>query len=225
MIVIGGVPMSEYEGWELWWRWVLAHFKGASIGIVAGCVVGGFAGLVSLFVCGYYAILIAPLAGWIVFAGAIGWAQQLVLWPYSPMTWTQYTLGGFVIALPVSFLAGGATVQSPLVWVRAGLLGGAVLGVAQWGVLRQESSRAWLWVPANMVAWALGGAAAYAVNAYLTDATGLATLQTPIAFLAPILDPLASAGTAVLIVAAITGFGLLWIQEEAAPFRALLRRQ
>jgi hypothetical protein len=217
--------MNEYEGWDLWPRWVLAHFKGATLGIVAGCVVGGFAGLISLVLCGYYAILIAPLAGWVAFAATIGWAQQLVLWPYSPMTWTRYTLGGFVIALPVSFWAGAATVQSPLDWMRAGILGGAVLGVAQWAVLRQESTRAWVWVPANMVAWALGGAAAYAVNACLTGVTQLATLQTPVAFLAPILDPLASAGTAVLIVAAITGFALLWIQEEAALHQSLLRRQ
>ncbi len=215
--------MNEYQGGDLWRRWILAHLKGAALGIVVGIAVGAVIGTGSLFVCSYCAFLVAPLVGLLALALVLGWAQQLVLWPYDSLAWTRNTLLGALVALPASFFAGAGAVRDPLGWVGAGIVGGAILGLAQWWVLRQKYPRAWLWVLANMLAWPLGGAAAFAVNILLTAATGLATFQTPLAFLAVILNPAASLATALLVVASITGAALLWLQQEAAAQMALLK--
>src|SRR5690242_12598687 len=78
--------MNEYDGWDLWRRWVLAHLKGVASGIVAGSLVGAVVGFASAFVCSYCWILVGPLAGWLVFAFALSWAQQRVLWPATALT-------------------------------------------------------------------------------------------------------------------------------------------
>jgi hypothetical protein len=55
-----------------------------------------------------------------------------------------------------------ATVAEPAQWIvlllAAGLgaVGGAVLSFAQWLTMRKKVARAFLWIPANMLAWMVG---------------------------------------------------------------------
>src|SRR5215212_8826979 len=124
--------MNEYDGWDLWRRWVLAHVKGLALGIALGCVVGALAGIVSLFVCAYCAILVGPGAGWLAFVVMLGLAQENALWPGQPLNWTRHTVAGGLLALVAAVFAGGGSVVSPLNWIGAGVAGGAVLGLVEW---------------------------------------------------------------------------------------------
>lgn len=208
--------MNDYQGSDLWRRWMLAHLKGAAIGMIVGIIAGAVIGGGSLFVCSYCAVLVAPFTGVVALALVLGRAQQLVLWPYEPLAWTRSTVLGALVALPASVISGAGAVRDPLGWVWGGIVGGGILGLAQWWVLSRKYPRAWVWILANMVAWPLGGVAALVVNRLLTEATGIAAAQTPLAFLAVVLNPLASMATALVVVAAITGAALLWLQQEAA---------
>jgi hypothetical protein len=57
---------------------------------------------------------------------------------------------------------GDAAAQEPETWVMLlmaaamGLFLGMVLSLPQWWVLRRAVNRAWIWIPANCAAWALG---------------------------------------------------------------------
>ena len=55
-----------------------------------------------------------------------------------------------------------------------GLFLGAVLGIPQWLVLRRVVKGAWLWIPANCLAWALGMPVIFAMvdRAYAVYAAG-----------------------------------------------------
>jgi hypothetical protein len=76
---------------------------------------------------------------------------------------------GLVVALGIGERTGfAAEVADGAV---AGALGGTVVGVAQWLVLRDRAANARWWVPASIVAWAIGAAVADGSPSSSTDWT------------------------------------------------------
>ena len=81
---------------------------------------------------------------------AAGWRVWLLWMLASTVGWV---VGG-VMFVPVVVLAG--TALDVLVgWAVAGAVGGAVVGVWQWLVLREQSVRAGWWIVASTAGWAV----------------------------------------------------------------------
>lgn len=87
-----------------------------------------------------------------------------------------------------------------------GIALGALLGAAQWTVLRNHVPRAGWWIPANAVAWAIGMALVFAGMSFIPD-SGVVTPGIVVALLVFIV----LAGTAV---GAIHGLALIWLVRE-----------
>jgi len=161
---------------------VLANAVGEAVGLGITALVGaavvlsvveGSGGLATLG-----AAVLAVLAGTLVEGTAVGTAQWLVLRrPLPRMRWRSWaaatgtgallawTLGmipSTVLSLGAGSGGGGTARTEPseaLVYALAFLMGlalGPVLGFAQWLALRRYVRGAWLWMPANALAWALG---------------------------------------------------------------------
>lgn len=117
---------------------------------------------------------VAVIAGTLVEGTVVGTAQWLVLrGPLPTMRWRTWALAtgagafvawtlGMVPSTALSFGEGsGRAAEPPLAAMLGlaflmGLVLGPVLGFAQWLVLRRFVGRAWLWMPANALAWAPG---------------------------------------------------------------------
>lgn len=115
---------------------------------------------------------------------AVGWFQWSVLRRVLPSlslkTWWLATAIGAFIAwtlgmIPSTFMASmeeAAAAGPPpepsdlLLYTAAagmGLVLGPILGLPQWWVLRRYVNDAWLWLPANAIAWAWGMIVIFAV--------------------------------------------------------------
>lgn len=163
----------------LWLKWVLANSAGELIGLGATFAIGAglFSGLAEDL--GIAATLVG--AGLMTATGAlegavVGLAQWLVLRVAIPgigrRAWVVATVIGAVIAwflgsVPMVLVSlfqqpGRETAGEPsqvvvlLLAAGMGLVAGLILSVAQWLVLRKHVQRAWLWLPANALAWAAG---------------------------------------------------------------------
>jgi hypothetical protein len=163
----------------LWRRWVLANSLGelVGLGLTFAIGIGLFSGLAEAP--GLSAALLSAALMTITGAleGAIvGTAQWLVLKKafvtLSRSTWVWATIIGAVLAWgagsipmilasssPESAAAAAPEPPQSLMLAMAsgiGLVAGAVLSAAQAVVLRKHVTRAWRWLPANAVAWAVG---------------------------------------------------------------------
>lgn len=165
---------------QLWSRWIFANAFGEVFGLGLTFVITGFAfskldsqqTITSILL----SFAFAALSGGVE-ATAIGLAQWWAMHPWFPtvsrFAWWRGTLIGALIAYVLGYLPstlmsmGEATTQSapaeePAQWIvlllaaGMGAVGGAVLSFAQWLVLRGKVGRAGIWMPANMLAWALG---------------------------------------------------------------------
>ncbi|HYO50685.1 MAG TPA: hypothetical protein VEW94_12615 [Chloroflexia bacterium] len=155
-----------------------------------------------------------------VFTLTVSWAQQAALWSYSDMAWLRNSMLGGVIAIVVGTFAGGGVLLTPLGWLPVGALGGLIIGLAQWPVLREELNtsyaRTWPWVPANAVGMSVGMAGAEAAYTFMFGEQGIdvpSNLQFLDYIVGLIVNPLARATNAVALAAAVTGGALLWIQR------------
>lgn len=209
--------MYEHRGRGLWLRWVLANAGGA----VGGALAGTFLSVPCLSMFAYLGLAVAYVVSWLVFTLTVSWAQQAAISFYSDLAWLRNSTLGGVIAIILGTFAGGGVLLSPLGWLPVGALGGLIVGLAQWPVLREELStsyaRTWPWVPANAVAWAVGMAGAQAAYTFMFGEQGIdvpSNLQFLDYIVGLIVNPLARATIAVVIAAAITGGALLWIQRQ-----------
>ncbi len=159
----------------LWLSWTGANAAGEMLGL--GAVGAGVAALVAA---GASAPPLA-VAGAMIGLGAIegvvvGSAQWLVLRRalprLRPRAWIGATVAGALLAwmlgmLPstiISLTTPEASDAPPdmsdgaqLVLAAAlGLIGGPILALFQWRVLRRHCRDAWTWIPANGAAWMLG---------------------------------------------------------------------
>ena len=163
---------------EFWQRWVLANALGEFVGLGTVAAVGFLvfqrAGEPS------NAAQAIALAAGFVFLGAfeglvIGVAQRQVLRTRLPAVrgWVLATIAGAVIAWAIGMVPstvmslvpqepGAAPPQPPLALVlllaaAMGAVAGPLLAAPQWLCLRRVlMGKAWLWLPANAAAWALG---------------------------------------------------------------------
>ncbi len=163
----------------LWLRWVGANTLAEMLGLGATfaidalilarvsadrSIAASFLGILGIAATG-------ALEGTVV--GLLQWAVLRRPFPaVARRAWILATVVGAMIAwflgsLPSTLMdmgsqEGAATAAEPpqaLVLLMAagmGLFLGAVLGTPQWRVLRQAARGAWIWIPANCLAWALG---------------------------------------------------------------------
>ena len=143
---------------------------GVGFTIIASFDVGGVGGVLLAFA-------VAVLSGTIE-AAIVGLTQWWAMHPWFPtisrLRWWLGTLGGALFAYVLGYLPSTlmdlsqatSTESTPmteppqwLVLLLAALLGavaGAVLSFAQWLAMRGKVKGARVWIPANMLAWAVG---------------------------------------------------------------------
>lgn len=164
----------------LWLRWTLANALSEFVGLGLTLALTGWAfsfleNVQTLTGIGL-AFTFAVLSGAIE-ATFVGLAQWWAIRPWFPFInrwqWWQATLIGALIAYGLGYLPSTlmnlsetATPSAPMteppqavvLLLAAGLgaVGGAILSFAQWRVLRGQVRGAGIWIPANMLAWALG---------------------------------------------------------------------
>jgi hypothetical protein len=213
------IPISgALRASNLWWRWIVANLTGEFVGLgIAGALGAGvmfFSGQVTgsgrVIVIGLALISAAIAEG-----SVVGFAQWLVLRHPLPeltrRTWIAATALGsliaWVIGMTLGTLGGDLLDTSDganalLFGALLGPLVGALLGVAQWWVLRGFVAHAGWWVLANAVAWTAGMAVIFV-------ATGIVDEQTPVAAMTAIWA--VSGILAGAVVAAIHGQVLVWL--------------
>lgn len=188
------------NGWFFWLQWV-------------GCTLLGFA--VSL----YWIEISEPAAvkGIAGFVGGliIGTAQWLVLRQQCSASW------GWILATTLTWTWIGSSQLSALGWVVPperllplriidgvihGAMVGALLGVAQWLVLRLQVGRASWWIWASMTSWAFGLALGWAIGTVLRSWMGV--------FLGEVVGLVSGW----LIVGAVTGLFLLKLLRRTVRY-------
>jgi hypothetical protein len=93
-------------------------------------------------------------------------ARRMWLWPVAILV--SFPIGGYIADLVVD------GVDSVGAALAAGLIVGAIIGAAEWFVLRQRIS--WLWIPATTVGMAVGLVAGAALVDYGIDRGDLALM-------------------------------------------------
>jgi MFS family permease len=150
-------------GWGFWLWWVLASTVGGIVGLAVGIFVWGTLSPIFDF---YYGLSVVSEAlmfavGGAVCGGLLGIIQRRVLQRQtSQFSWwvEASTVGG-----AVSGAVGGAValvVDEAQILAMVPAVGGALVGIAQWLVLRRQVDQAGYWVLASTVGWAMGGAVA-----------------------------------------------------------------
>jgi hypothetical protein len=179
---MGVLGKPDHGRRRLWARWVLANAIGEAVGLGVTALVGAVAVLYERESSGVLATLgaavLAILAGTLVEGTVVGSAQWLVLrrplprlpwrrWAAATgagalLAWTLGMIPSTVLSLGAGSGGGGEARSEPseiLVYALAFIMGlalGPVLGFAQWLALRRHVRGAWLWMPANALAWAFG---------------------------------------------------------------------
>ncbi|MCA1995588.1 MAG: hypothetical protein LDL41_26595 [Coleofasciculus sp. S288] len=106
------------------------------------------------------AMAVNPVWGQVVGPATLGITQWLVLRQHIPKAgwWILATTLGGVVALYLGSAVSFFTTS--ILWIGSGVVGGAVggaiLGLAQWLVLRRHVSQAGWWIAASAVALAVG---------------------------------------------------------------------
>lgn len=170
------------RGSSLYRRWVGANMLSEAVGL--GLTLG-LTGLVMARLeafTGLAAVLLsftAAVASGAIEATIVGLAQWWAMRPWFPQVgrfaWWRATLIGALLAYVLGYLPSAlinltqtttdttaAPVAEPpqtvvlLLAVGLGAVGGAILSFAQYLTLRGKVARAGRWIPANMLAWAVG---------------------------------------------------------------------
>jgi hypothetical protein len=162
----------------LWRRWILANALAETIGLGAtfSAIALLSARIESQQTAGVLIAFAIAVASGALEATAVGLAQWWAMHPWFPrisrFAWWRATVigatAGYILGyLPSTLMSLGNTApQTPtaeppqwlvlLLAAGLGAVAGGVLSFAQWWVLRRRAHRAGLWIPANMLAWALG---------------------------------------------------------------------
>ncbi len=166
------------ERQKLWGHWIAANAAAEALGLGTTLAVGY--GLVTISagtdtLPAVLTLLLMTASGAIegVVVGLLQWHVLRGPFPQiGRVAWTVATLIGalaawFLGSLPSTMLSGGAepadpAAYEPAAWVvllmaaGMGLVLGILLGYPQWRLLRKHVRGAWIWLPANALAWALG---------------------------------------------------------------------
>lgn len=205
-------PLLRKDSWTLWEWWVLATVVGGLAGMGVAGIASAIAGSIGI---GTVALLhlVGALEGM-----ALGFSQWLVLRRYIKHVgwWIVATSIGAIFAWLIGLKAvvvltliffNGATSQAtslelPSAVFFLGTWVGAVLGLAQWFVLRKHVRKGVGWVVANALAWGLGLSVAL-MGTTLTK-LGEFTVETALA-------RMATGATTGCVVGAVTGIALIWL--------------
>ncbi len=123
--------------------------------------------------------------------------------------WILATCWGIAVAHAV-----GDSAPAPItLWVLA-LLCGAVIGSLQWLILRQLTSRAVLWVAANIVGWYLG----LTLGMALAESTGLMALTGPDGW---VKQHSVVGSITGIVIGVITGILLTWLVRHPLPQKVM----
>lgn len=211
----------------LWRHWVLANGAAEAIGLGATLALDALilAALSSqqqpdMAVIG---ILLVTATGALEgsMVGLLQWSVLRRPFPHiARRAWIIATIAGALVAwflgsLPSTLIdvgaqQGGVPMDDPsplMMYALAagmGLALGPVLGVPQWRVLRRHAQDAWVWIPANCVAWAAGMPMIF-LSIDLAQSLGL---TSPLALAGSLVAGLFAAGA---IVGAVHGAALVWL--------------
>jgi hypothetical protein len=134
-------------GWTVWLWWVLASAGGGAAGFAAADALLGFMSAALQRVIAEVVIFGLIVAG-------LGTMQWLVLRNlFSQAGWwvVASTVGGAIVGVGAAFLS--SEIEASLIIAYG--LSGIILGMLQWIVLRRQTSRAWLWILASPLGWAI----------------------------------------------------------------------
>jgi len=171
--------MNDKRGLSLWLRWVLANCLGEAVGLGATFAIG-----FALFsqmgepqgVLPAIGMALLMTSSGFLEGTVVGLAQLLAMHQrflqVPRRAWVSATIVGALVAwflgsIPMTLTslsspgqqAAGPEPQAATILLMAGVMGafaGLVLGFPQWLALRRVVAGAWLWMPANCLAWALG---------------------------------------------------------------------
>lgn len=177
----------------LWLRWTVAHTLGWVMGgAFSSSALPALFGW-SLFGLTQWLVLrtVLPRMGaWVALSaagGAIGIglfaATEVLLQRYDPpMVWQALQQSRSEEGRPTSRETSNPVVPDRppefWVWPLAGSVLGSVLGAAQWVLLRRRLDGALWWIPANLVAWAVGAGLAGLALMPTFNSAGVAGLTT-----------------------------------------------
>jgi hypothetical protein len=125
--------------------------------------------------------------------------------------WAGATAIGGGLAWALGMSLGGRLGHPPPMWLMAllllasGLVFGAILGAAQWVVLRRHARRSLRWVAANAAGWTVGLLATYVAVAVIDEST-----DTPVV----VLISLAAGAIMAIAPALITGITLRGLEPR-----------
>lgn len=206
-------PLLRKDSWTLWEWWVLATIIGGLLGMGIAGIASAIASSSSNISTVALLHLVGALEGM-----ALGFSQWLVLRRYIKHVgwWIVATGIGAIFAwliglkavavLTLIFFNGAIAQTTSLALLKAvfflGAWVGAVLGFAQWFVLRKHVRKGIGWVFANALAWGLG----------LSVALLGTTLAKPGEFtVEAALVRIATGATTGFVVGGITGIALIWL--------------
>jgi len=134
-------------GWTVWLWWVWASAGGGAAGFAAADVLLDFMSAALQRAIGEVVIFGLIVAG-------LGTTQWLVLRNlFSQAGWwvVASTVGGAIVGVGAASLS--SEIEASLIIAYG--LSGTILGILQWIVLRRQTSRAWLWMLASPLGWAI----------------------------------------------------------------------
>src|SRR3990172_9216593 len=118
--------------------------------------------------------------------------------------WVLASVASVAITLTVTgAMVRAGSLNAAVVWAVFGLVIGASLGITQWVVLRQQVSRAYVWVLISIAGFAVGLSAGEAVGFAVGGAVGW-----------PVGGTIHG-----IVVGAITGAALVWLLRQPVPER------
>jgi hypothetical protein len=134
-------------GWTVWLWWVLASAGGGAVGFAAADALLDF-----------MSAALQRAIDEVVIFGLIGAGLSTMQWLvlrglFSQAGWwvVASTVGAAIIGVGAASLSS----EIELSLIIAYGMSGAILGVLQWIVLRRKTSRAWLWILASPLGWAI----------------------------------------------------------------------
>ena len=230
-------------GWGFWVRWILANTVGFSLGLPLGTFAAS-AALFFLAAAGevasgtknqiedwfaFIGIVAAFMVGFGIVAAVAGIMQWLVLRRHlsAAESWLVASATGGAIGGALGFASWvivgrdefGVVSFSQETLTVAFTVVGAIVGIAQWLVLRGQVYRAGLWVLISTLGWAMGQAASgpagrLGESLFYRLAFGIETVRD--GFL-PIAGFVVGFPLFGLLTGAITGVAMVWLLRQPVP--------
>ncbi len=199
-------------GWRFGILWMLVTTVGWAIGFVMGFALAHIGEAVEPFI----GSVLGGILAYVIFGAASGAVVGLVQWLVLRRQisragwWILASAAGLAVAtgagIVVAWLTGYSIELANFAvlgrWVAVAALGGAVIGILQWFVLRRQVSRASWWVLASTLGWASCMAVA-----------GAGMIATQMG-LGPLLRSLIGGG---VVLGAVTGGALIRLLRQPVP--------